>query len=108
MPVGVLRRDRAGLVSGESEELGPIFAAQHAALGQRRMDEHYNHHAAVQFNMLILTTTIASVPAAGYSDVALACMKQDAKDLRVAASAYAEWVEQLADDWRAQRSEHGA
>lgn len=88
--------------------VGPILGAQLAALGERRMYEHYEHHASVQFALLMMATTTAGVPAAGYSDEALACMKQDATDLRLAANAYSEWVAQLADDWRAQRSEHGA
>lgn len=95
-------------MSGESESAGPAVDAQRAALGQRRLNEHFEHHASVQFMLLMLNTTISSAPGADYSDEALACMKQDAEDLRAATDAYAKWVGQLADDWRAQRSEHGA
>lgn len=95
-------------MSESEKDEGPIFNAQRAALGKRRLNEHFEHHASVQFMLLMLTTTISSTPGADYSDEALACMKQDAEDLRVATDAYAKWVGQLADDWRAQRSEHGA
>lgn len=74
-------------------------------LGRRRMEEFFEAHSKLQFMTTMLTLSLASVPAAGYSDEALEVLCTDAEDVRTAAGELTEWVNELADDWRAQRQE---
>jgi hypothetical protein len=78
---------------------------QRRALGERRMNEFFEHNSTLQFMTLAIGLTIAAIPGHNYSDEGLQALRDDAEDLRKAANEYADWAVQLAGDWRAQRQE---
>jgi hypothetical protein len=80
--------------------------AQRRNLGERRLQEHMENNALMNFMLLTLNMGILTAPQTGYSDEALDTIKVDASDLRKTAETMASWAEDLADHWRAQRQEH--
>lgn len=87
---------------------GPIYGHQAARLGAERFALLVNGHAELQAMAAALLMSAMTVPQLGYSDEAIACFKQDARDVRAAGARWAKSCEQLADHWRAQRQEHNA
>lgn len=85
---------------------GPIIGAQRARLGAERLTAFIEAHGKLQAMLMFLTMSVHTVPTLEYRDAALACMRQDAKDLRKAAGELARFVEELADHWQAQREEN--
>jgi hypothetical protein len=89
-----------------AEEFGPIIGHQRARLGAERFERFIAGHSEVQAMAMILVMTAMTVPQAGYSDEALAALREDARDVRAAAARWAKTCEELADHWQAQREEH--
>jgi len=72
-------------------------------LGRQRLGEFFRHQAMVQAELLSLTLSTAYAAKADYSDASLENMATDARDLCTAASGLAAFIEELAEQWRAQR-----
>lgn len=92
-----------------SDPIGPYsepLGYQRRALGSRRFDEFIQHNGRLQLELMSLTMSITSAPGLRYGDEVLAAIRVDARDLLAAASAYAKWAEQLAADWRDQRTDN--
>ena len=87
-------------------EGGPILGYQRARLGADRFTAFVEGHGQVQAMTMFLVMSVMTVPQQGYSDEALAAMRQDARDVRQAAANWAKLVERLADEWQAQRQEN--
>lgn len=89
------------------DDSSPIFDVQRERLGTERLERFVQGHAALQAMALFLVMSVNTVPQVGYTDEAIECLIQDARDVRQAAATWARDCEELAQHWRAQRQERG-
>jgi hypothetical protein len=73
--------------------------------GADRFAQFVEGHGTVQAMTVFLVMAVLTAPQAGCYE-ALDALRQDAKDLRMAAGRFARLAEQLGDHWQAQRQEN--
>jgi len=83
----------------------PGLTRQQEALGERRFNEFIARHGMVDAMLIALVMSLSVAKSYEYSDEYLAGLMADADDVVFAAQELRDWVAQVAEDWRAQRTE---